>query len=94
MYEIRRAIWFIKPAYDFQPCDDNLSRQLEDGYRKFSPWKGVDQASQKRWALFGPYMNHLVLYVNSSEAWLQTDGMQGKLARAVNMVIVMFLSDY
>ena len=77
----------MKASSDFQPCDENLSKQLEEGYRKYAPWKGVDLVSQKRWALFGAYMNQLVLYANESEAWLQTDGVSGKLARAVNMVI-------
>lgn len=40
---------------------------------------------QKRWALFGPFMNQYVIYTNSNQAWLQNDNMTGKLARAVNM---------
>lgn len=31
-------------------------------------------------------MNQLVLYANSCEAWLQSDDVSGKLARAVNFV--------
>ena len=48
----------------FIPCDFNLSRQLEDGYRKYKPWsEKVDsipengspkEKPEARWALFGP----------------------------------------
>ncbi|KAI9205292.1 DDHD domain-containing protein [Polychytrium aggregatum] len=39
-YEIRRGTWFYSPdGSKFFPCDENLARQLEDGYKKFQPWK-------------------------------------------------------
>ncbi|KAJ3036023.1 hypothetical protein HDV00_003116, partial [Rhizophlyctis rosea] len=39
-YEIRRGTWFFQgPGGVFFPCDENLARQIEDGYRKFQPWK-------------------------------------------------------
>ncbi|KAK5670897.1 hypothetical protein QVD99_002668 [Batrachochytrium dendrobatidis] len=39
-YEIRRGTWFAPTGAgsSYQPCDENLSRQLEDGYRKYIPW--------------------------------------------------------
>ena len=39
-FEIRRSTWFSLTGTGgaYQPCDDNLTRQLEDGYRKFTPW--------------------------------------------------------
>ncbi|KAJ3297922.1 hypothetical protein HK104_011382 [Borealophlyctis nickersoniae] len=41
-YEIRRGTWFYAAAGgNFYPCDENLARQVEDGYRKFQPWKDV-----------------------------------------------------
>ncbi|KAJ3009489.1 hypothetical protein HKX48_007915 [Thoreauomyces humboldtii] len=39
-YDIRRGTWFYHASGgNYLPCDENLSRQLEDGYRKFQPWK-------------------------------------------------------
>ncbi|KAI8926295.1 DDHD domain-containing protein [Entophlyctis helioformis] len=42
-YDIRRGTWFAQTGSGgtFQPCDENLSRQIEDGYRKFTPWQSV-----------------------------------------------------
>ncbi|KAJ3150475.1 hypothetical protein HDU86_006648 [Geranomyces michiganensis] len=38
-YDIRRGTWFYAAfGGSYLPCDENLSRQLEDGYRKFQPW--------------------------------------------------------
>ncbi|KAJ3273183.1 hypothetical protein HDV01_004698 [Terramyces sp. JEL0728] len=36
-YEIRRGIWFEPkgPGGSYQPCEDNLSRQIDDGYRRY-----------------------------------------------------------
>ncbi|KAJ3187532.1 hypothetical protein HDU85_006827 [Gaertneriomyces sp. JEL0708] len=41
-YDIRRGTWF-NAAFggNWLPCDENLSRQLEDGYRKFQPWQST-----------------------------------------------------
>lgn len=50
VFEVRRGIWFIKVESKYIPVDDNLSTQLENGYksnfistfiiyRKFKPWK-------------------------------------------------------
>ncbi len=34
LFEIRRGTWFqLTSNQGFQPCDDNLTRQLEDGYK-------------------------------------------------------------
>ncbi|KAJ3053401.1 hypothetical protein HK097_004377 [Rhizophlyctis rosea] len=39
-YDIRRGTWFFQSTGNvFFPCDENLARQIEDGYRKFQPWK-------------------------------------------------------
>ncbi|KAJ3116980.1 hypothetical protein HK100_000917 [Physocladia obscura] len=39
-FHVQRGTWFITPdnGTKFTPCDDNLSKQLEDGYKKFKPW--------------------------------------------------------
>ncbi|KAJ1549415.1 hypothetical protein HK096_011608, partial [Nowakowskiella sp. JEL0078] len=38
-YDIRRGEWFYTADNQkFVPCEENLSRQIEDGYRKFKPW--------------------------------------------------------
>eukprot|EP00842_Homolaphlyctis_polyrhiza_P000593 jgi/Hompol1/1534/HPOL_004769-RA len=44
-YDIRRGTWFAYSGTGngYQPCDENLARQLEDGYRKFAPWIPVKQ---------------------------------------------------
>ncbi|KAI8621229.1 DDHD domain-containing protein [Chytriomyces sp. MP71] len=40
VYDIRRGTWFTSPDNTkFIPCDDNLAKQLEDGYKKHKPWK-------------------------------------------------------
>ena len=37
-FEIRRGIWFEPAAKSsgYSPCDDNLTKQIEDGFRKFA----------------------------------------------------------
>ncbi|KAI9093776.1 DDHD domain-containing protein [Phlyctochytrium arcticum] len=44
-YELRRGTWFSAGfGGQFIPCDENLARQIEDGYKKFQPWEThVDQ---------------------------------------------------
>ncbi|KAJ1570119.1 hypothetical protein HK096_009274 [Nowakowskiella sp. JEL0078] len=38
-YDVRRGEWFYAiDNHKFVPCETNLSRQIEDGYRKFKPW--------------------------------------------------------
>ncbi|KAL2911870.1 hypothetical protein HK105_208653 [Polyrhizophydium stewartii] len=37
-FDIRRGTWFSLQSTGYQPCDENLSRQIEDGYRKYTPW--------------------------------------------------------
>ncbi|TPX60451.1 hypothetical protein SpCBS45565_g07522 [Spizellomyces sp. 'palustris'] len=45
-YDIRRGTWFYAAfGGNYLPCDENLSRQIEDGYRKFKPWKTAPQQS-------------------------------------------------
>ncbi|TPX44308.1 hypothetical protein SeLEV6574_g04574 [Synchytrium endobioticum] len=40
VYEVRRGTWFITPdGKSFVPCEQNLARQIEDGYKKFQMWK-------------------------------------------------------
>ncbi|KAI8834628.1 DDHD domain-containing protein [Chytriomyces cf. hyalinus JEL632] len=41
IFDIRRGTWFSSTDNSMAkivPCDDNLSKQLEDGYKKFKPW--------------------------------------------------------
>ncbi|KAI8051009.1 DDHD domain-containing protein [Syncephalis plumigaleata] len=37
-YEVRRALWFQLVGNKYEPCEENLTRQLEDGYLKHRPW--------------------------------------------------------
>ncbi|KAJ3394564.1 hypothetical protein HDU84_007738 [Entophlyctis sp. JEL0112] len=39
-YHVQRGTWFVSPdnGAKFIPCDDNLAKQLEEGYKKFKPW--------------------------------------------------------
>ncbi|KAJ3014793.1 UNVERIFIED_CONTAM: hypothetical protein HDU68_000127 [Siphonaria sp. JEL0065] len=39
-FHVQRGTWFVSPdnGTKFIPCDDNLSKQLEDGYKKYKPW--------------------------------------------------------
>ena len=44
IYEVRRGTWFIQASSNqFHPCDDNLARQMEDGYRYFLRFYGFLQ---------------------------------------------------
>ncbi|KAI8895399.1 DDHD domain-containing protein [Globomyces pollinis-pini] len=97
-YEVRRGIWFEPkgPGGAYIPCDDNLTRQINDGYKKYIAAQKSNQsttsltnesnASQKqenRWALFGPYMNQFVVYSSDTVAYIQTDELTSKFQRAV-----------
>ncbi|TPX53946.1 hypothetical protein PhCBS80983_g06098 [Powellomyces hirtus] len=45
-YDIRRGTWFHAAfGGSYLPCDENLSRQLEDGYKKFQPWHSTSAQS-------------------------------------------------
>ncbi|RKP26512.1 hypothetical protein SYNPS1DRAFT_27797 [Syncephalis pseudoplumigaleata] len=46
-YEVRRALWFQLVGNKYEPCEENLMRQLEDGYLKHRPWlqEAVDTAA-------------------------------------------------
>lgn len=39
VYEVRRGSWFYQESAGPQPCDENLSSQLEEGYIKIAPWR-------------------------------------------------------
>jgi hypothetical protein len=32
-YEVRRALWFQPSGSKYEPCDENLARQIEDGFQ-------------------------------------------------------------
>lgn len=36
VYDVRRGTWFYQ---DNTPCDENLAKQLEEGYLKTAPWR-------------------------------------------------------
>ncbi|KAJ3065779.1 hypothetical protein HDU98_010838, partial [Podochytrium sp. JEL0797] len=47
-FHVQRGTWFVSPDNSnskFIPCDDNLSKQLEDGYKKFKPWLAPSSSS-------------------------------------------------
>ncbi|KAI8818709.1 DDHD domain-containing protein [Fimicolochytrium jonesii] len=98
-YDIRRGTWFYAAfGGNYIPCDENLSRQAEDGYMKFQPWlSGQTSGSaaspgqfptkppttEQRWALLGPYMNQFIVYDGAHSATQFSDDFGSKIGRAV-----------
>lgn len=41
VYEVRRGTWFFHDGSGLKPCEENLATQLEEGYLKVRPWRGV-----------------------------------------------------
>jgi hypothetical protein len=39
VYEIRRGLWFELKGANYVPCDENFTKQIEDGYKKYMPWR-------------------------------------------------------
>ncbi|KAI8909093.1 DDHD domain-containing protein [Gorgonomyces haynaldii] len=106
-YEVRRGIWFEftgPSGSPWVPCDENLTKQLEDGYRKFMPLDKQSPGNQvtksmsssldtissstpaidKRWALFGRFINNSVVYTDHCTAYLQSDHIGGQISRLVS----------
>ena len=56
-FEVRRGVWFEHySSGSFIPCDDNLTMQIEDGFKKYNTLK--DNMEEKlfmewRWPLLG-----------------------------------------
>ncbi|RAL07547.1 DDHD family phospholipase [Aspergillus homomorphus CBS 101889] len=42
IYEVRRGTWFFQEGSSMKPCEENLATQLEEGYLKVKPWRGLN----------------------------------------------------
>ncbi|KAG5457358.1 MAG: hypothetical protein BJ554DRAFT_2652, partial [Olpidium bornovanus] len=95
---LRRGTWsYSDGSGGAWPCDENLARQVEDGYKKHAAWTivedGHEQADSEhgaraargelRWPLLGPYHDYSAVYVSATQAWFLSDGILGKLAKVM-----------
>jgi hypothetical protein len=71
----------IKIGVNYFPCDQNLTTQVEDGFKKESSRN--DASIETRWPLLGPHLNQFVVYSKPFTAYVQTDELTSKLSRAV-----------
>ncbi|KAI8638100.1 hypothetical protein BD408DRAFT_453809 [Parasitella parasitica] len=39
IFEVRRATWFMQADSKWLPCEENMAKQVEEGYRKHEPIK-------------------------------------------------------
>ncbi|KAI9281140.1 hypothetical protein BY458DRAFT_430110, partial [Sporodiniella umbellata] len=39
IFEVRRAIWFVQVDGAWVPCEEKMSKQIEDGYLKYKPYQ-------------------------------------------------------
>ncbi|CAB4413414.1 unnamed protein product [Rhizophagus irregularis] len=88
-YEVIRATWFYQSDGKFLPCNENLSSQIEAGYKKHDVWipppetESTEQTEHVQEKLFGKYLSQYVVYTNPTTAWLLSDDMTGKLTKTV-----------
>ncbi|KAF9354135.1 hypothetical protein BGX26_008052 [Mortierella sp. AD094] len=95
-YEVRRAVWFLQLDGKFVPCEDNMSQQIEYGYKKHQPWVAppppvLDAAGkevfverpEKSWALLGKFISQYVVFSDASHAWLLSDDTTSKIAKTI-----------
>jgi hypothetical protein len=89
---VRRGVWFEPKGAGgvYIPCDQNLTKQIEDGFKKL--WIQKDFKEERdskdcyvdpRWPLLGPHMGEFVLYSSSNTAFIQVDALTSKLSRVV-----------
>ncbi|GBB99560.1 hypothetical protein RclHR1_03560015 [Rhizophagus clarus] len=89
-YEVIRATWFYQSDGKFLPCNENLSAQIENGYKKHKVWippppetESTELTEHVQEKLFGNYLSQYVVYTNPTTAWLLSDDMTGKLTKTV-----------
>jgi hypothetical protein len=60
----------------YTPVDENLMNQLEEGYKQkwISRDRIDDNGFNPRWNLFGTHIGEFVMYINDTDAYVQTDG--------------------
>ncbi|KAF9109178.1 hypothetical protein BGX27_007887 [Mortierella sp. AM989] len=95
-YEVRRAVWFLQLDGKFVPCEDNLSEQIEYGYKKHQPWVAppppvLDAAGkevfevkpEKSWPLYGKFISQYVVFSDAHHAWMLSDDTTSKIAKTI-----------
>ncbi|KAF8975874.1 hypothetical protein BGZ46_008770 [Entomortierella lignicola] len=96
-YEVRRAVWFMQVDGKFVPCPDNLSQQLEIGYKKHQPWitpvatpiidasgkEVFEEKPEKSWPLFGSFLSQYAIFTDANHAWLLSDDTASKIAKSI-----------
>ncbi|KAF9377812.1 hypothetical protein BGX21_003093 [Mortierella sp. AD011] len=95
-YEVRRTVWFLQLDGKFVPCEENLSEQIEYGYKKHQPWiappppvvdatgkEVIVERPEKSWALLGKFISQYVVFSDASHAWLLSDDTTSKIAKTI-----------
>ncbi|KAI9598874.1 DDHD domain-containing protein [Syncephalis fuscata] len=75
-YEVRRALWFQLVGNKYEPCEENLARQIEDGYLKHRPWllefdtsaNGTIRRAATAPVQDSPHINHAPIMSSSATA--------------------------
>eukprot|EP00834_Sanchytrium_tribonematis_P001491 NODE_37_length_35953_cov_1.028037.p3 type:complete len:553 gc:universal NODE_37_length_35953_cov_1.028037:798-2456(+) len=85
VFEMRRGLWFSENGSKYLPCEEKLSAQLEQGFKKFFDQLADINSSEeyKKYPLFGPYLGQYVLYASRSLAYIVMDGITSKVAQAL-----------
>ncbi|ORX43762.1 DDHD-domain-containing protein [Piromyces finnis] len=96
-YEVVRGTWFYATdMFKFLACDEELSRQIEEGYQQAQPWlmeppknnekaksTTIDFEDKRNYRLTGPYVGQCITYSGPNSAWLLSTNIASQLARAV-----------
>jgi len=97
-YEVVRGTWFYATdMFKFLACDEELSRQIEEGYQQAQPWlmeppenhpernkiATIDFEDKRNFKLTGPYVGQCITYSGPNSAWLLSTNIASQLARAV-----------
>lgn len=96
-YEVVRGTWFYATdMFKFLACDEELSKQIEEGYQKAQPWlleppkinaekskTFIDFEDKRNFKLTGSYVGQSITYSGPNSAWLLSTNIASQLARAV-----------